>query len=340
MKRIRLGLIGLGRFAELHARIITRLPQVEVTALCDPDPKRQATFKEWFPQARCYESWSDMLTAESLDAVDVLTPEHLHEAPVRDALRAGAHVFVEKPLAHTTEAADRLVQESIDCGRLLMTGHVLRFDQRYISVKERLGGGSLGAIRSIYAKRNNGKRFFSQYNRISPVFILGIHDIDLMHWYMEDEVTEVYAVRSFPAGSAAPDLNSAILRFSRGGIGILECNWLLQDGASSFQDIRMEITAEHGGVHIQDPEASVLYTGKEKTEAPSFSVLHEAHGRIGGALFDELAHFVDCMASGVPSTILRPKDAANAVRVAWAIEQSAAVGHPISLSSRLEVKGP
>ncbi|TVY08029.1 Gfo/Idh/MocA family protein [Paenibacillus cremeus] len=338
MERIRLGMIGLGRFAELHARIYSRLPQVEVTAICDSNLQRHDRFKQWFPKARCYINWEEMLTVEHLDAVDILTPEHLHEEPVRDALRAGAHVFVEKPLANTPEAAYRLVQESIDCGRLLMTGHVLRFDHRYIAVKEQVSSGAMGMIRSIYAKRNNGKAYFPLYNRVSPVFILGIHDIDLMRWYMEDEVAEVYAVNSFPDGSMAPDLNGAILRFGRGGIGILECNWLLPEGALSFQDIRMEITAEQGCIHIQDPDASVLYNGGVKSEVPSLTGLHETHGRLSGALFDELAHFVDCVVTGTRSTILQPEDALQAVRIAWAIERSAALGRPVKLSTMEETE--
>ncbi|WP_284639290.1 Gfo/Idh/MocA family protein [Paenibacillus silviterrae] len=333
MEQVRLGIIGLGRFAELHARILSRMPEVEITAICDRNPERITRFREWFPNAKGYEDWSDMLQNQSFDAVDVLTPEHLHEAPVRAALCAGAHVFVEKPLAHSPRAAAALIREAADLGRIVMTGHVLRFDPRYAAVKDRLKDGAFGPIRSIYAKRNNGKAFFSLYNRISPVFILGIHDIDLMHWYMEDEVAEVYAVRSYGDVSSAPDFNAAMLRFSRGGLGILECNWLLPDGAPSFQDVRMEITAEHGGIHIQEPDMSVAFAGSTKTEVPSFGAIHETNGRIGGALHDELVHFIECVASDTPSPLLRPEDALKAVRVSWAIEQSAASGKPVSLSS-------
>ncbi|GGD50917.1 Gfo/Idh/MocA family protein [Paenibacillus nasutitermitis] len=331
MIRIRLGIIGLGSFAEQHARILSRLPNVEVVAVSDPDPDRYARFKEWFPDARCYVNWPDMLASAELDAVDILTPEHLHTEPVKAALREGLHVFVEKPLAHNPEAAAELVQEAAASGRILMSGHLLRFDPRYAAVKERLAKGNLGSIRSIYAKRNNWKSVFSIYNRIEPVFILGIHDIDLMHWYMEDDVHQVYATRSTPEGSEAADMNWAILHFNKGGIGIIECNWLLPDGAPSYQDVRMEITADNGSVQIIDPEQGVTYIDETRPLVPAILNMHETHGRLGGALADELSHFVDCVASGKQSDILDPMDGYRAVRVAWAVMQSAKSGQPVNL---------
>ncbi|MDF2647320.1 MAG: dehydrogenase [Paenibacillus sp.] len=331
MVKIRLGMIGLGRFAELHARILSRLPNVEVVAVCDRNPERHACFREWFPDARFYAEWSDMLAAAGLDALDVLTPEHLHTEPVKAALRQGLHVFVEKPLAHNPEAAAELVREAETSGRILMTGHLLRFDPRYAAVKERLAKGDSGPIRSIYAKRNNWKSAFSTYNRIEPVFILGIHDIDLMHWYMEDDVRQVYAIRSAPEGSEAADMNWAILRFNKGGIGIIECNWLLPDSGPSFQDVRMEIAADRGSVQIIDPEHGVTYIDESGPNVPALLNLHETHGRLRGPLVDELEHFVDCVSAGTHSDILKPVDAYRSVRVAWAVFQSAKTGQPVDL---------
>lgn len=331
MNPIRIGLVGLGRFAALHGRIWQQMPNVQVTAICDRNPEQFAIFKAWFPQAECYTDWREMLQQQKLDAVDVLTPEHLHKEPVAAALEAGLHVFVEKPLAHSPEDAALLIETAMKHNRLLMTGHVLRFDPRYAAVKMKLSAGEYGPLRSIYAKRNNGKAFFSMYNRVAPVYILGIHDIDLMHWYMEDEVCEVYAT-SPPGADGSGDLSWAMLKFSRGGIGILENNWLLPDGASSFADVRMEITAEDGAIQIHDPEQSISYIGNNKIDVPSLIAGFELHGRIGGALANELEHFVACVTEGKTSEILLPHDALRAVRVAAAIEQSATERRPVSLS--------
>lgn len=331
MTTVRIGIIGLGRFASAHARIWAQLEQVEIVAICDRNPDTFPAFLSLFPQSKCYTDWKDMIDQESLDAVDVLTPEHLHVDPVQYALQAGVHVFVEKPLASTPDDAAKLLHASKEYGRILMTGHVLRFDARYAAAKERVKQGRTGKVRSIYAKRNNGRAYFSIYNRISPVFILGIHDIDMMRWIMEDDVAEVYAARS-SSGHATEDMIWSMLTFVRGGVGILENNWLLPGGASSFMDVRMEITGDQGSIIVRDPEQGMVWTGDTETDSPSFLGGYEVHGKIGGPLAMELEHFVECVSKGQNSDILRPDDAWKAVQIAAAICESAALCQPVRLS--------
>lgn len=332
MAAVRLAIVGLGRFASAHARVWSQLKDIEVVAICDRNPDTFAAFRPLFPGANCYTDWKEMIDAESLDALDVLTPEHLHVDPVLYALAAGLHIFVEKPLASTPEEARRLVQAAEAHGRVLMVGHILRFDVRYAEAKARIARGDAGTIRSIYAKRNNGKKYFHLYNRISPVFILGIHDIDMMHWLMDDDVCEVTAVRS-SSGHETENMIWSMLKFERGGIGILENNWLLPDGAASFMDVRTEITGEDGSLTIRDPERGMEVIGGTAAEHPSFLTGYEVHGKVGGPLADELAHFVDCVKLGRPSELLKPIDAWKAVRVAWAVRESALQGRPIRLSA-------
>ncbi|MEF3305058.1 Gfo/Idh/MocA family protein [Paenibacillus sp. GYB003] len=330
MTAIRLAIVGLGRFAAVHARVLAELPDVRVVAICDRSPEAIDAFAPLFPDASRYTDPLRMIDAERLDAIDVLTPEHLHAEPVKYALEAGLHAFVEKPLAADPAEAELLVRTAEARGRVLMTGHVLRFDARYAEAKTRIARGDAGTIRSIYAKRNNGKRFFPIYNRISPVFILGIHDIDLMHWLLEDDAVEVTAARSSP-GSGTEDLIWAMLKFSRGAIGILENNWLLPDGAASFADVRTEITGDAGSLIVRDPERGLAFVGGASTEYASLLGGGQVHGKTRGPLADELAHFVECVRAGRPSDILRPIDAWKAVRVAAAVRESAARGGPVRL---------
>ncbi|THF77315.1 Gfo/Idh/MocA family protein [Cohnella fermenti] len=332
MRELRLGIIGLGRFATLHARIWSQMPGVKVTALCDSDAARFPLFKELFPEAECYADWRQMLDSRTFDAVDVLTPEHLHDEPAIAALRAGAHVFAEKPIAHRPEAAARMIEAAENGGKVLMIGHVLRFDPRYAAVKTRLAESPYGRIRTIYAKRNNGSVFFPIYNRVNPVYILGIHDIDLMHWYMDDEVEEVYALRSAPGADGPPDVSWAMLTFRGGGIGILENNWLLPEGAPAPADVRMEISAERGAVTIIDPEPGVYYSNDRRTDVQGLLNDYVLHGKTGGALAAELSHFAECAMAGRPSEVLRPRDALRALQVAAAVERSAAEGRAVRLS--------
>lgn len=334
MKELKLAMIGLGRFAELHAGIWSRMPGVKVTAICDRDAARFPRFKAWFPDAECYTDWRELLDRQAFDAVDVLTPEHLHDEPTIAALRAGIHVFAEKPIAHRPEAAERMIEAAESGGKVLMIGHVLRFDPRYAAVKDRLAANPFGRIRTIYAKRNNGSVFFPIYNRVHPAYILGIHDIDLMHWYMDDEVEEVYALRSSAEPGGPPDASWAMLTFRKGGIGILENNWLLPGGAPAPADVRMEISAERGAVMIVDPEPGVYFSDDSRTDVHGFFNDHVLHGARGGSLAAELSHFVECARAGAPSEILKPRDALRALRVAACVERSAAEGRVVRISER------
>ncbi|MCU6712627.1 Gfo/Idh/MocA family oxidoreductase [Paenibacillus sp. J5C_2022] len=332
MQQLRIALIGLGRFAQLHAHIWRQLPHVQITALCDRDEDRFAPFREWFPDATCYTDWQEMLASQPFDAVDILTPEHMHAEPAIAAMEVGAHVFVEKPIAHHADAAEAMIRTARQRGRMLMIGHVLRFDPRYIAMKQELQRGAYGSIRSIYAKRNNGTIYFPIYNRVNPVYILGIHDIDLMHWYMEDEVREVYTVRSSRDDGGPADMSWAMLTFRRGGIGILENNWLVPQGAPSETDIRMEITTGQGTLLMKDTTQGVSFSDASGTQSPALLNQYDVHGVIGGPLAYELRHFADCVLAGRPSTVLQPSDALRALRVAAAVEQSAKEGKPVSLS--------
>lgn len=331
MEPIRMALIGLGRFAALHAPIWAQMQQVEITAICDQNPDRFAQFQKWFPNAEQFMDWQEMLSRREFDAVSVLTPEQHHEEPALAALSSGAHVFVEKPLASHPDDALQMLQTAEKCKRILMTGHLLRFDQRYREVKRQLDLNRLGPIRSIYAKRANGRAYFSIYNRVDPVFILGIHDIDLLHWFYEDDVREVYARGSRDAEGRC-DMSWAQLSFERGGIGILENHWLLPEGAPNFMDVRMEIIGELGQVHVQEPEQAVAFAEQHRLDAPTFfSSYADYSGRIRGPLAEELEHFVSCVVSGQESPYLRPLDAYKAVQVAWAVKQSIETGQVIRL---------
>ncbi len=331
MNRIRLAIIGLGRFAALHAPILAQMEQVEVTAICDINPDAFAPFQQWFPKAELFTDWQEMLSQRSFDAVDILTPEPDHAAPALAALASGAHVFVEKPMATSADEALQMMQAAEKHGRVLMIGHVLRFDPRYREIKKRLAQKQLGTIRSIYAKRANSRAYFSIYSRIDPVFILGIHDIDLMHWYFEEEVREVHARGSTDAGGRV-DLSWAQLTFAGGGIGILENHWLLPEGAPNFMDVRMEITGEAGKLVVQEPEQAIVQVNQEKQEMPVFFAGYEDwNGRIRGALTEELEHFAACAATSRPSSLLRPHDAYRAVLVAEAVKQSMETGRVVQL---------
>lgn len=331
MRKIRVGLIGLGRFSKFHLSCLKQIPSVSLTAVCDAvADKVSDVTAEW--GCNGYTDWRRMLEVESLDAVTVLTPEPLHAEPVMGSLEAGCHVFVEKPIALNTADATQMIQKSTDVGKILMVGHVCRFDARYIEIKRHISDGRLGKIRSVYARRNNRKMYFPIYRRTDPIFILGIHDIDLLQWFTDSHVTEVYAHRTASTGKDY-DLVCAMLKFDNGSLGIIENNWLLPDSSPAFMDVCMEIVGQEGVVNFQEPDQALVFWGEDGVVSPPVSSGSDVYGRTVGPLFEELLHFYECVNADKPSTILRPEDALAAVRVAEAIVQSCQTGTPVHLSA-------
>ncbi|MFS0821544.1 Gfo/Idh/MocA family protein [Bacillus sp. 1P02SD] len=327
MKNVRVGLIGLGRFSQLHIQCLLNISNIKLAAVADV---RKEIVDKAKSELGChgYTDWKEMLEREELDVVHVLTPEGLHTEPVIFSLRAGCHVFVEKPLATNSNDAKEMMKVAQDYGKQLMVGHVCRFDSRYSLIKEELETGRIGKIRSLYARRNNPKKYFSIYRRSNPVFILGIHDIDLMRWYTDSHVTEVYA-QSTPSTTGDVDLIWAMLTFDNGSVGMIENNWLVPDRAPSFMDVRMEIVGEDGTVHIQDPDQTITFWDNEGLSTPPIFSWSNVHGVPVGALFEELKHFYQCIFTDRHSHILNPEDALSAVMIAEAIVQSIKEKKPI-----------
>ena len=326
---IRVGMIGLGRFSRYHLKCLKQQQGVVLAAVADPNRERtEEVAAEW--GCRGYEDWRRMLEDEALDAVVVLTPEDMHTEPVLKALASGCHVFVEKPLALTEADARRMVRTAEERGKLLMVGHVGRFDPRIAHIRREVEAGSLGKLRSVYCRRNNPKKYFHIYRRSSPIYVLGIHDIDLMHWVTGSRVVEVFA-RASASADGAPDLVWSMLTFADGTIGIIENHWLMPDSAPAEMDIRMEVVGEAGTIHLQDPVPTLeSWTGAALSYPASYS-WNELHDRYTGHLLEEMTHFYACVRANKPSTILRPHDALEAVKVAEAIVRSCETGLPVKL---------
>jgi predicted dehydrogenase len=98
-RKLRIGMIGSGGIAGAHAGYLVKFNDAELVAACDVDPARLRKFGETYKVPKLFDTWKAMLAGVEMDAVSVCTPNGLHCAPTVDALNAGCHVLVEKPLA-------------------------------------------------------------------------------------------------------------------------------------------------------------------------------------------------------------------------------------------------
>ena len=160
----------------------------------------------------------------AVDAVMIATPSHTHAALAMKALRAGKHVYVEKPMATTTADAHAVHQLATAQEKLLMVGHLLIYHPAVNRLRDFVRDGELGEIAYIHSDRLNYNAFRSDE---SVLWDLAPHDLSLMGWVlgeMPESVVQAYGQRTAPDGKV--DVGMMSVRFSSGLVGHLACSWV------------------------------------------------------------------------------------------------------------------
>ncbi|AJY74322.1 Gfo/Idh/MocA family protein [Paenibacillus beijingensis] len=153
MNKLKIGFIGVGGIAKVHAGQLQALEDVEIAAIADPNELAVRQFADTFKvrDVRSYRSHIDMLKDGGLDAVVICSPHTLHFAQSTDALSAGCDVLIEKPMTCTSEEAERLIQLADENGRLLQVSYQRHFQPEFIYIREAITSGVLGKLTSVNA---------------------------------------------------------------------------------------------------------------------------------------------------------------------------------------------
>ncbi|MET0887014.1 MAG: Gfo/Idh/MocA family oxidoreductase [Mycetocola sp.] len=211
MTSLRVGVVGAGNIASIaQLPTLVQRDDVELRALVSRREDPSALQRRW-GFANVYRTVNEMLAAEDLDAVFVLTPRSEHVAAVESALRAGVDVFCEKPLATSTADSVRLAELADEHGRILMVGLNRRFAPVYVAAREAFGAS--GASFCVAQKNRAGSEYRATFEN-------AIHMVDLLRWFCGGDVVEV-------SGASAgddpweEDGTAALVRFSNGNTGIL-----------------------------------------------------------------------------------------------------------------------
>src|SRR5438067_38811 len=131
MDSIGYGIIGLGFFGEKHAEVAAFLPSLKLRGVCTRRLERVREIQKRFGVPRGYTDYNELLADPEIQAVSIVTHVDDHMAPAVAALKAGKHVFLEKPMARTPAQCDQIIAAADKSGRILMVGHICRFNPRY-----------------------------------------------------------------------------------------------------------------------------------------------------------------------------------------------------------------
>lgn len=331
MNKVRVGIIGVGAFGESHVVGYRSLPYVELAAVCDADAARAQEIAAKYGVSAWYTDYEALLRDLPLDAVSVCLPEEYHRAPTLAALAAGKHVLVEKPIATTMEDARAMVDAARAANMFLMPGHILRFETRYALVKEQIAAGALGELVSISARRNRPKFLAKTYLRAHGILESGIHDIDVLLWYVGARVKRVRAIARNTNNYPNPDATWALLEFENGVVATLENMWLNPDNGGIGTNDAMQVTGTQGIANIDFVNTGLSLWREAGYLAPDVSHEPRVRGEMSGALKEELAYFTRCVMEGRAPEVVSLDDALHGLEVALAIIEAARTGEVVAL---------
>jgi len=321
LEPVRVGVIGIGNMGQHHARVLSRLKDVQLVGVSDVNVERGLETASKY-QVNYFEEYQELL--KHVDAVCVAVPTRLHHSVGMTCLRAGVHVLIEKPIAASISEAESLVNAAADAKCILQVGHIERFNPAFKELHNVLKTEEVLAIEarrmSPYSKRAND---------VSVVLDLMIHDIDLILELANSPVAKLTASGSKGTDSPYLDYVTATLGFANGIVATVTASKV------THRKIRMISAHCRNSLTEADFLNNKIEIHRQTTEncmADYGQVMYRQDGLIEQVytsntepLHAELEHFVQCVRGGMQPSV-GGEQALKALRLASIIEQMALDG--------------
>jgi len=220
---LRVGIVGYGYWGPNLARNLNELPGTELRWLCDPREAARERAKLRYPSLVTTADFDDVLNDDTVDAVVIATPVSTHYALAKAALLAGKHVFVEKPLAASSQEALELGTLSESLGLVLMPGHTFLYSPPVNMIRELIDEDVLGEIYSISTSRVN---LGLHQPDASVAWDLGPHDFSILRHWLGEVPAHVAALSRGCIMPDTPDVAFINLEYTSGTIAHVELSWL------------------------------------------------------------------------------------------------------------------
>ncbi len=323
-KVVRLGQIGLGYWGKNLYRNFVGLGDTHVSAVCDTNPAALQFARTLRPEVETHSSVASFLASEGMDAVVIATDTPQHFPLALEALRAGKHVFVEKPMARTVAEAAILVDEAKKRDLRLMVGHLLLYHPAFVYVRRLIESGELGKVYYLYGVRVN---LGIVRNRENAFESLAPHDIAVALSFMNSRPVSVSAQGQSYLQSGIEDVAFAVVHFADGKMAHLHTSWLdphkirkvtvvgsrkmaVIDDVEGVEKVRLY----DKGVDINPAEATFVDYASAMTIRSGDIRIPKIEMR--EPLLEECRHFVDCVRTGTTPL----SDAENGLEVVRIME--------------------
>ena len=299
MKKVRIGVVGLGRLGSFHAQIYSKLKNVELVSLCDSDKKKAKSFGRALKKPWCTDYRE--LFKQNLQAVSIVTPTYLHYRIARAFLNNGVHVLIEKPITKTEKEALNLIKLARKKRLIIQVGHVERFNSA-IQAIEKLSS------RPKFIEVHRLGPFAPRVKDIGVVLDLMIHDIDIVLGLIKSKVEDIQAV-GVKILTEYEDIANARIRFKNGTVCDLTASRVTSD---SLRKIRIFQKDCYISIDYVKQEAIISKKTKNKIASKKIDIKKEQ------PLQKELSAFVDCVIKR-KKPVVSGVEAYNALAVAHKI---------------------
>jgi myo-inositol 2-dehydrogenase/D-chiro-inositol 1-dehydrogenase len=343
---LRFGLIGYGLWGTHHAEAIAKAPGAELAAIACQSEATAAAARKRFPDIPIYRDYKSLLADASIEAVDIVVPNHMHEEIGVAALKAGKHVLLEKPMALSVAACDHLLDAAGASGKVLSIGHEFRLSTQWGRLKELVAEGAIG--RPLYAnvslfrfpyRQGSGGWRYKRDQVGSWILEEPVHFFDSVMWYFE-ELGDPDRLVAFGNGRPAPGTEgneaamahnfSTVMHWPGGAYAVI---------TQSLAGFEHHHVMEHVGT---DGSIRTWWSGAEdRTREPSFEIKVQRKGRdkaekieaaASGELFEldqELCLAVEAFKANRP--IVTGEEARKRILVCLAAEEALARGREVKL---------
>jgi predicted dehydrogenase len=220
---IRIGVVGLGYWGPNLVRNLFEVADVELAWVCDMRRERLELIRRRYPGVRRTTRYEELLADPTVEAIVISTPVSTHHELAAAALAAGKHVFVEKPLAASSEEALALMQLAEQKDLLLMPGHTFLYSSSVNAIRDLIRSGELGNIYFISMSRVN---LGLHQSDVSVTWDLGPHDFSILRYWLEETPSHVAAMSRGFVMPNTPDVAFINLEFPSGTIAHVELSWL------------------------------------------------------------------------------------------------------------------
>jgi UDP-N-acetylglucosamine 3-dehydrogenase len=321
---VKTAVIGVGSMGKNHARVYSELPESKLVGVADANQTMAESIGKTFG-ANAYSDYKELLAIEKPQAVSVAVPTALHEKVVTDVLKSGAHVLVEKPIAATIDEGKRLIALAHELDRIIMVGHIVRFNPAMQELKKRLVAGDLGRIYQVFCRRAGP--FPARIRDVGVVIDLAPHDVDIIRFLTGMDPIRLYAETEQRIHTDHEDLLFGMLRFPDGITAAVEINWLTP---TKIREVL--VLGERGLFRVDDLTQDLYFYENAQANGLAWDSLKNLRGVSEGSMtrfalqrFEplkaELQGFLKAVADNVPVPI-SGEDGLAALRIALALVEA------------------